>query len=109
MRMGRWRVDFHPVSAHFILTSRKQANPRFAILAEVPPRCVSLPCITTGELYHRRESRAQTWQDWFQDFVVAGNNADGSEKRGTLEFLSPYLAGSSARRAIPRNMPPNTN
>ncbi len=32
---------------------------------------------------------AESWENWFQDFVVAGSNAGDGEKRGTLEFLSP--------------------
>ena len=29
--------------------------------------------------------------DWFEDFVIAGNNADANEKGGTLEYLTPDL------------------
>ena len=32
-------------------------------------------------------SNAQTWQAWFDDFVIAGNNGDSMEKSGTLTFL----------------------
>jgi len=35
------------------------------------------------------ESAAQTWLDWFDDFVVKGNCADDREKTGTIVFLSP--------------------
>ena len=35
------------------------------------------------------ESAAQTWLDWFEDFVVKGNCADDREKSGTIAFLSP--------------------
>ena len=37
------------------------------------------------------ESSAQSVYDWFEDFVVAGNNDDAKEKNGTLEFLTPDL------------------
>ena len=32
---------------------------------------------------------AAGWEAWFDDFVVAGNNAHGREKSGTLTFLAP--------------------
>lgn len=32
---------------------------------------------------------SQTWQDWFESFVIKGVNASQNEKSGTLEFLSP--------------------
>jgi hypothetical protein len=35
------------------------------------------------------ETAAQTWTDWFEDFVVNGNNGDDREKSGSLVFLSP--------------------
>jgi len=34
------------------------------------------------------ETTAQTWMDWFEDFVVKGNNGDDREKTGSLVFLS---------------------
>ena len=37
------------------------------------------------------ESSSQTWGDWFEDFVIKGNNGDDKEKGGSLEFLSPNL------------------
>src|SRR6185369_11323704 len=30
----------------------------------------------------------QTWQDWFDCFVIGGKNTSQDEKKGTLEFLS---------------------
>lgn len=33
------------------------------------------------------ESSAQTWNDWFEDFVVKGNNGDDREKNGAIVFL----------------------
>jgi hypothetical protein len=35
------------------------------------------------------ETAAQTWIDWFEDFVVKGNNGEANEKTGSLIFLSP--------------------
>ena len=35
------------------------------------------------------ESSAQTWRDWFDDFVVKGNSGDQQEKSGALVFLDP--------------------
>jgi hypothetical protein len=35
------------------------------------------------------ETAAQTWMDWFDDFVVQGNNGEKNEKTGALVFLSP--------------------
>lgn len=37
------------------------------------------------------ESGAQTWFDWFEDFVVNGKNADPRERNGTLSLLTPDL------------------
>jgi hypothetical protein len=37
------------------------------------------------------ESTAQTWVDWFEDFVVAGNNGDRAEKSGRIVLLAPDL------------------
>jgi hypothetical protein len=34
---------------------------------------------------------AQSWQDWFDDFVVQGNNGDDKEKLGSIEYLAPNL------------------
>jgi phage tail-like protein len=35
------------------------------------------------------EVAAQGWYDWHEDFVIKGNNDEGKEKNGVLEFLSP--------------------
>jgi hypothetical protein len=35
------------------------------------------------------ETAAATWMDWFEDFVVKGNNGEDREKNGSLIFLSP--------------------
>ncbi|MBI5668234.1 MAG: phage tail protein [Chloroflexi bacterium] len=36
-------------------------------------------------------SVAQSWHDWFEDFVIQGNCAEDRERSGTLELLSPDL------------------
>lgn len=35
------------------------------------------------------ESGAQSWLDWFDDFVIKGNNDGAKEKSGSLSLLSP--------------------
>ena len=34
---------------------------------------------------------AQSFHDWFADFVIGGNNDDSKEKGGTLEYFTPDL------------------
>jgi hypothetical protein len=34
-------------------------------------------------------SSAATWFDWFDDFVIKGNNDDSKEKKGSISILSP--------------------
>jgi hypothetical protein len=43
------------------------------------------------------ESAAATWMEWFDDFVVKGNNGDEREKSGSLVFLSPNLQSELGR------------
>ncbi len=35
------------------------------------------------------EAGAATWSDWFQDFVIKGDNGDDKEKSGAIVFLAP--------------------
>src|SRR6266496_3467281 len=35
------------------------------------------------------DATSTTWRDWFDDFVIKGNNTDDKEKKGRLVFLSP--------------------
>jgi len=35
------------------------------------------------------ETSAATWFDWFESFIITGNNADTQEKSGALVFLAP--------------------
>lgn len=37
------------------------------------------------------EAFAKPWQDWFDDFVIRGNNSQDRERAGKLELLSPDL------------------
>jgi hypothetical protein len=43
------------------------------------------------------EASAQGWFDWFDDFVVKGNNDESREKRGSLSLLSANLADELMR------------
>ena len=43
------------------------------------------------------ETAAQTWTDWFDDFVVKGNSGDDREKHGAIVFLDPTLKRELAR------------
>ncbi len=38
---------------------------------------------------HVEASKAQTFRDWFEDFVIAGNNDDDKERDGTITYLEP--------------------
>lgn len=40
------------------------------------------------------EADIQSWQTWFDDFVVAGNNSDDQERQGSIELLTPDLKAS---------------
>jgi hypothetical protein len=40
------------------------------------------------------ESRATVFYDWFEDFVIKGNNSPTNEKNGTLDFLTPNLSST---------------
>jgi len=43
------------------------------------------------------EAAAATWQTWFDDFVINGNNDDAKEKSGAIVFLSPDRKAELAR------------
>ena len=34
---------------------------------------------------------AQSWEDWFENFVIKGNNDEGQERHGSITCLSPTL------------------
>jgi hypothetical protein len=46
------------------------------------------------------EAGAQTWTDWFDDFVVKGNADSTKERKGRLAFLSPNLKTTLAEIAF---------
>jgi hypothetical protein len=48
------------------------------------------------------ESRAASWYDWHDDFVVQGHNDDSRERRGVLRFLTPNFATELARLELYR-------
>jgi hypothetical protein len=37
---------------------------------------------------------AKSWQDWFENFVIKGNNGDDREKKGKLTLLAANLGMS---------------
>jgi phage tail-like protein len=43
------------------------------------------------------EATAKTWNAWFEDFVIKGNNGDGAEKSGAVVLLSADLKKELAR------------
>jgi hypothetical protein len=43
------------------------------------------------------ESSAKSWFDWFESFVVKGNNEDKKEKNGSISFLAANLADELLR------------
>ena len=56
---------------------------------------------TTVEIPNLRvtfaEATAQTWVDWFDDFVVRGRSGDVEEKSGSIVFLAPNLTDELGR------------
>jgi len=43
------------------------------------------------------ESSAKGWFDWFDSFVLKGNNEDKKEKNGSISFLAPNLSDELLR------------
>lgn len=43
------------------------------------------------------ETGIATWETWFEDFVVKGNNDDSKEKSGAIVFLAPDLKSELGR------------
>jgi phage tail-like protein len=43
------------------------------------------------------ESSAQSWFDWFDDFVIKGNCDDSKEKKGSIACLAPNMADELLR------------
>ena len=43
------------------------------------------------------EASSATWSEWFEDFVVKGNNGPDRERSGSLFFLAPDLGTELAR------------
>ena len=43
------------------------------------------------------ETDAAPWYDWFEDFVLQGDNSDESEKSGQLTYLAANLTDQLAR------------
>ena len=38
---------------------------------------------------HVEATKADPWREWFEDFVIAGNNDDDRERDGTITYLEP--------------------
>lgn len=38
---------------------------------------------------HVEASKADPWREWFEDFVIGGNNDDDRERDGTITYLEP--------------------
>ena len=43
------------------------------------------------------QAGSQSWYDWFDDFVIQGNNGQEDERDGTLTFLAPDLKDELGR------------
>jgi hypothetical protein len=54
---------------------------------DLRPGPLSVPNLTVT----LAEQGAETWQSWFNDFVLKGNSADDREKHGRLSMLAPDL------------------
>jgi hypothetical protein len=40
---------------------------------------------------------ADSWFDWYEDFVLNGNNGPAAEREGSITFLAPNLTDELAR------------
>jgi hypothetical protein len=72
---GIRKIDSFTVKQSFVESDR--------YAGEVVPGLLSFPNLTVTI----DERLAATWQAWFDDFVVKGNNADTQEKTGRLSLL----------------------
>ncbi|MBS2021579.1 MAG: hypothetical protein JST92_04165, partial [Deltaproteobacteria bacterium] len=45
---------------------------------------------------HVDEDKVDPFREWFEDFVIAGNNDDDKERFGTITYLEPLLGGPMA-------------
>jgi hypothetical protein len=61
-------------------------------LGDVPGRVEFPNLVVTLTL-----ASAETWYDWHQDFVVAGNNGEAFERGGALSFLAANLQSELTR------------
>jgi phage tail-like protein len=72
--------------------------PEQALVVSVPPYNLEPGKIDFPNLRVTvAEAYAQTWIDWYEDFVRKGNNSDDYEKSGSITFLSPDLRTELAR------------
>jgi hypothetical protein len=40
---------------------------------------------------HVDDDRAEPFREWFEDFIIRGNNDDDKERAGTITYLDPFL------------------
>jgi hypothetical protein len=40
---------------------------------------------------HVEEQRADPFEEWFEDFIIRGNNDDDKERTGTITYFDPFL------------------
>jgi hypothetical protein len=83
---GILKIDSFTVKQSFVESDR--------YAGEVVPGPLSFPNLTVTI----DERLAATWQAWFDDFVVKGNNADTQEKTGRLSLLA--LLGGVLREGV---------
>ena len=64
--------------------------PDQALVVSVPPYLLDPGVVDFPNLrITLAESSAQTWIDWYEDFIRKGHNSDDFEKAGTIKFLAP--------------------
>jgi hypothetical protein len=82
---GILRIDSFTVKQSFVESDRYPGM--------LVPGPLSFPNLTVTI----NEPLAATWQAWFDDFVVKGNNADTQEKTGKLSLLAQQMPDGSWR------------
>jgi phage tail-like protein len=72
--------------------------PEQALVVSVPPYNLEPGKIDFPNLRVTvAEAYAQTWIDWYEDFVRKGNNSDDYEKSGSIKFLAQDMTTELAR------------
>lgn len=68
--------------------SRVRAIDAFTVAVDIEPGRVEVPNI---HVTISDGPTAASWQLWFEDFVIKGNNDESKEKTGTIVYLGPDL------------------